>query len=309
LIIANDEGDGRPSEIDSALVVRADGRTVVNMNDNPFSEAQVEHILAFCPDRRVDFALLPYAGAGPYPQTFAFSTEEDLRVAGARKREQFLALFDRYMAALRPVKAMPFAGKYWLCGTLAPLNRHRGVADAMEVKARHADNVVVLADGGGATYDLGTQTASAERTDPYDPDAVDAYLAALPDTTLHYERELRPLPGHALPLAPLLATAKRRARSRIAPDDPYWLILRPSEGGVFIFNLADDDAPKITAPSTSFESLTPRLEIEIDARLLFGLLTRLYHWNNAEIGSHYRSTRVPGDYLPHVYRFLDYLQV
>ena len=39
--------------------------------------------------------------------------------------------------------------------------------------------------------------------------------------------------------------------------------------------------------------LEPRCEIFIDPRYLFGLLTRLYHWNNAEVGSQYRARRVP----------------
>jgi hypothetical protein len=53
----------------------------------------------------------------------------------------------------------------------------------------------------------------------------------------------------------------------------------------------------------------PRLEISIDDRYLFGLLTRLYHWNNAEVGSLYRSRRVPETYRPEIYQFLNMFQV
>lgn len=34
-------------------------------------------------------------------------------------------------------------------------------------------------------------------------------------------------------------------------------------------------------------------EITIDYRYLYGLLTTVYHWNNAEVGSHYFVNRYP----------------
>ena len=61
--------------------------------------------------------------------------------------------------------------------------------------------------------------------------------------------------------------------------------------------------------SRGFDELAPRLEIKIDDRYLFGLLTRLYHWNNAGVGSQYCSLRVPDCYPSDVYRFLNTFQV
>jgi hypothetical protein len=51
------------------------------------------------------------------------------------------------------------------------------------------------------------------------------------------------------------------------------------------------------------------VEIYIDDRYLFGLLTRLYHWNNASLGSHYRFRRVPDIFRRDVFSFLDVLHV
>lgn len=310
LIVPNDEDGGTKSEIDSALVVREKRRSIVNLNDNPFVPRQIDRILDFCPDRVVDFALLPYSGAGPYPQTFDFADRGELVAAAERKRQQFLSLFDHYLEALQATKAMPFAGKYYLGGPLRHLNKDRGVPDAVELANRHGDRVIVLADGGRATYDLDTGRASAQRTQPYDQAEIERHLTAPYFRGYDFEREIVPLPERSLPLLPLLTSAKRRARAKVRFDDPYWVVFRPETGNAaFSLNLGDDDAPTSHGREEDFARLTPRLEITIDARYLFGLLTRLYHWNNAEVGSLYRSRRVPETYRPDIYQFLNMFQV
>ena len=41
----------------------------------------------------------------------------------------------------------------------------------------------------------------------------------------------------------------------------------------------------------------PISEIEIDYRLLFGCLTSVYHWNNANVGSLFKVKRRPRNYF------------
>ena len=57
------------------------------------------------------------------------------------------------------------------------------------------------------------------------------------------------------------------------------------------------------------EGLKEREVISIDKRLLHGLLTKKFHWNNAEIGSHFAFYRVPASYDQRVYDFLNFLHV
>ncbi|MEJ0037608.1 MAG: MBL fold metallo-hydrolase [Gammaproteobacteria bacterium] len=293
--------------IDTALVVSHGTHSVVNMNDNPFDEAQIERVLAACPDGRPSFALLPYAGAGPYPQTFAFPSPEKLREAADRKRRQFLDLFRRYTARLNPVRCMPFAGKYFLGGSLASLNPHRGVPDAVEALAEDA-RALLLADGGHARYDLETREASAVRTERYDPAALELFLRELGSASFEYEKELDFSHRSGLPFVPLLMAAREKARRKVKIAEPYWLCIQPTGSSTyFVFNVAGEEPVAVRASLD--ESVTPRAEIQIDPRYLFGLLTRLYHWNNAEIGSHYRTRRVPDVFIRQVYDFLDMLQV
>lgn len=306
LIVANHGYEA--DNVDTALAVRRDELSVVNLNDNPFDAAQLEAIRAFCPGGRPDAALLPYAGAGPYPQTYAFDSDEALHAAAERKRRQFLEVFDRYVLALDPRVAIPFAGKYWLVGPLARRNASRGVADAVEAATRHRGRALVLADGGAATLDVATGRASAVRTEPYDPAAVDAHLESLPFDGYGYEREIRPEAGHALPLRPLLERAYERALATHRLARPAWLCIRPRGSDVFfVLDLAAREARLETRKDVT--DLSPRLEHVVDERHLYGLLTRLYHWNNAEIGSHLDTTRVPDRYRPEVHVFLNHLHV
>ncbi len=293
--------------VDTAMAVRSGQHCIVNMNDNPFDQAQIDCILAFCPQGQVDLALLPYAGAGPYPQTYAFATEAEQIEAAESKRRQFLDLFSRYIAALNAKKALPFAGKYWLGGRLARLNAYRGVPDAIEAAAEHPEKAVVLADGGSATYDLETGTATACRSEPYDKAAVERYLNSLNDRSYAYEEELHFEAGRSLPLVPLLNKAIRNARGRVKVEQSFWICIAPEAFGRFIcFDVAGTGDVQVL---NDVEHLEPRCEISIDDRYLFGLLTRLYHWNNATIGSQYACRRVPNVYRQEVHDLVDFLHV
>lgn len=293
--------------IDTALVVRWREQSVVNMNDNPVDPRQTFRIKLFLEGRRPTLALLPYSGAGPYPQTFDFDSPDALALATAAKRREFLDLYAQYVDLLQPERAMPFAGKYYLTGPLARLNRHRGLADAVEVLALPCGDIsVVLADGGEATLDLASLSPSAVRTVPYRTEDIDAYIKALPFAGYDYEREIRPL-DRPLPIVPLLRVALERARRNYVIEDPYWFGIRPRGWATYaVFNVAGPGGIEVRG---SVADLEPRCEILIDERYLFGLLTRMYHWNNAAVGSQYRCRRVPDVFRRDVFGFLDHLQV
>lgn len=227
--------------------------------------------------------------------------------AAARKKKQFLDLYSLYVEKLKPVRAIPFAGQYWLGGPLGGLNDHRGVADATEALIEHGDTSVVLADGGEAFIDLETLKASATRSEPHDPHEVRRYLEELSFEGYDYERQIRPVDGHRLPLLALVQSAYAKAIQRTKVKEPFWFCLKPHGSETYMsFNTSEDTGVSV---SDDVSHLQPRCEILIDARFLFGLLTRLYHWNNAEIGSHYRARRVPNEFRREVYGFLNRFHV
>lgn len=117
--------------IDTALVVVDADSAVVNMNDNPYDQVQIDRINALTAGKHVT-ALLPYAGAGPWPQCFAMSSSS-LFAAANDKRAKFLAQFERYRLALHADVAVPFSAGYRLRGPLAELNAYRGIPSPYEV--------------------------------------------------------------------------------------------------------------------------------------------------------------------------------
>jgi len=52
----------------------------------------------------------------------------------------------------------------------------------------------------------------------------------------------------------------------------------------------------------------PRSELDIDPRYLFGLLAGIYHWNNAEVGSQYRTRRTPNTFNRKAQSYLTFLK-
>ena len=210
-IIAN---RGRVRNIDTALVVRQGVKSVVNLNDNPYDEGQVAAIQAIC--GKPTLALLPCSGATAHPQTYLFPDETALLEAADLKERHYLDIYHRYIEALSPETVLPFAGKYWLGGPLSALNRYRGIPDPVKAAREAGPVAFVLADGGDATFDLETMTASSLRTEPYDLGMADQHLAEMDFPGYAYEREIRPDPGRSLPLERLLNAACRRARSEVS---------------------------------------------------------------------------------------------
>ena len=123
----------------------------------------------------------------------------------------------------------------------------------------------------------------------------------------HTEGELHFPDDRPLPFLPLLETAQLAAKRRFQVSEPCWLCFAPRRDGKFLcINTIGNEPVQVLEDVSHLE---PRCEIRIDPRYFFGLLSGLYHWNNAEIGSHYRSRRVPDVYKPEVYRLLDRLHV
>lgn len=130
--IANSGYPNDIDNIDSALVVTDFDSVVINMNDCPFDQGQVDAINRITQGKRVT-ALLPYAGDGPWPQCYHMPSTACLAAAGDKKRH-YLDQFQRYRAALHADVAIPFAAGYRLRGKLADLNAYRGIPKPDEVQ-------------------------------------------------------------------------------------------------------------------------------------------------------------------------------
>ncbi len=269
------------NDIDTALVVKCGKDTVVNMNDNAYSEEQIAEIKAYAP--KISIALLGYTGAGEYPQCYYDPDKDhDLMMELAEKKKQdFFDRYRRFDKALNARINIPFAGQYVLGGKLAHLNQYRGVADATEVLA-FDPKAIVLNSGGSADTNYSVEDI---RTKPYEN--INEYIEQLKSKEMDYE-ELN-IPLKRIKWQSLLAIAAANAIKRNACEEEYFMII-PYPGGVITINIAQRswdfsrEVPKIL-------SYYPYSIVEADPRHLLGLLLGIYHWNNAEVGSHVKVTR------------------
>ncbi len=302
---------GSISDIDSAVIVRFfDGQRehcVANANDVIFDDEMIgmmqEHALG------ADILLCGYTGAGPYPQTYFDATDPQLPLKAEEKKQAFFGRYLKLVSALHPKVTVPFAGQYLLGGKLTHLNRFRGVADTTEILAIDR-NAIILADDGGeiSTSDL---RPSRLRTEPYSESDIGKRELEIAGYAFDYERLIAKSEIHQLPLRRLIAAAAKKASDKSECDGDYYFVIALSAGDVAIIN-----AKRGAEPLAQFRGgadprplPAPRSEINIDPRYLFGLLTNVYHWNNAEVGSQYQTRRYPNNLNRSAQAFLNYLAI
>jgi hypothetical protein len=180
-----------------------------------------------------------------------------------------------------------------LDGKLANLNYVRGVADPAEV-LEFDESAVVLADNGGKihTQDL---IPSDVRTQAYSTHDIDQRIDEISQCKMDYERLIPENEIHQLPLKRLLIAATRNALAKSECERDYFFCLFLPNQEIAVINTNKTGSNNISFCKEAEKLLTPRSEVYIDPRHLFGLLTNVYHWNNAEIGSQYITRRYPNE--------------
>lgn len=299
---------GSSSDIDSAIVIKYRSSTnkthcVVNVNDIVFNERMIKELKNVAGD--VDILMCGFTGAGPYPQTYFDGSDPRLIIEAEKNKAMFL---ERYKTLTKKINAkvnIPFAGKYLLGGKLAELNQMRAVADAVEVLDIDSKAIVLSDDGGEInTFDL---TPSSIRTTKYDEQQVRLRISEIKNEKLDYERLLAINEVKQLPLKRLLFTALKNAIAKSECTEDYFFCIAMPGNQYAIINANKGFDGGIHFVDEGSDLPTPRSEILIDPRLLFGLLTHVYHWNSAEVGSQYNVRRTPDVRNQDAQKFLYFL--
>lgn len=97
-----------PINHDAAMVIHADGRTILNMNDARLSPVQLREIRAKA-GGTIDVLCLQGAGASWYPMCYEYP-DSQRRDLSRRKRFAKLAYVARAIKVVEPTVALPFAG-------------------------------------------------------------------------------------------------------------------------------------------------------------------------------------------------------
>lgn len=298
---------GSISDIDSALVVDYnDGvktHTVVNANDIIFDERITKEVKETAPN--IDILLCGYTGAGPYPQTYYDLDNLELEQEAEKKKQSFFNRYKSTVSNLNPKAVIPFAGKYTLGGKLAKLNGVRGVADAVEVVA-FDKKAVVLSDGGDAVINTKDLTPSSVRTELYSQEELNKVLSEISKLKMDYERLIDEKEIHQLPIKKLIRFAYKKALAKSEVQQDYFYAIEIAKDEFAVFNTKIDSNFLTFCKKDDLQKYSPRSEIYMDVRYLFGLMSQVYHWNNAEVGSQFMNRRFPNVFDRSVQRFLNY---
>jgi len=290
-------------DIDSALVIKDDKTVIANLNDNPYNEEQLNRIKEYA--GIIDVALLPYAGAGPFPQTYYETTNTFLQEKMKEKEKRFIDEYLDFKNYLKPKKSLPFAGSYVLGGKLSYLNNYLGVPDATKILDFDTD-AFILNDGGKAYFDTDTMKASDVRTLPYKKEVLDTYLLKISTEVMNYEKDFAGFNPDKIDFTALFKIAYKNALSHSLCKTDYYYCFFINDKYTTINTNPDKHTLEIT---DDVQHYSPRSEIYIDLKYLFGLLHKTYHWNNAEVGSHVMVRRYPDEFNRFVQIFLNYLHI
>lgn len=312
-IYVEENNTGSLSDIDSALIVKdlATQKVLLNLNDCIYNQTHVDTLKNIINSLGgdIDFLALGYTGAGPYPQTY-FDLENQKNVLIDEAEKKKISFYERYKQYSQTFNAkynLPFAGEYLLGGKLHKLNEFRGVADAIEIKD-FDDKAVILSNGG--EIDLVTGKILNERENPFSEDEINNRISSIKDKKFNYEEEIN-LPFEKINFMRLISQAAFKAKNKSELDGQYH----------FIFNLVDETNNTRTKIVLGTEDCKlkqigdenvdyPKYsEIIIDYRYFYGLLTTIYHWNNAEVGSHYFTRRIPNRFDEKVQNYLNFFTV
>ena len=301
---------GSASDIDSAIIIRYKSgnsreHCVVNANDIIFDATMRNRLKEVAGE--VDILLCGYTGAGPYPQTYYDPNDPDIVIEASNKKSSFFSRYNLLVDTIDAKVNIPFAGKYLLGGKLSNLNEYRGVADPVEILGID-QKAVVLSDNGGEinTNDL---VVNGCRLSKYNDNDIQTRLLEIKNHKMDYERLMDERETHQLPLKRLLVSATRNATARSECDSDYFFCINLPNDDCAIINVKNGVDSAITFLKKGVELPSPRSEIFIDPRYLFGLLTHIYHWNNAEVGSQYVTHRVPNIFNRKAQGFLNYLTI
>lgn len=295
-------------DVDSCLIVKYfDGsraHCVVNLNDCRFDDEFFSEIKK--ESESVDILLTPYTGAGPYPQTY-YPPGPEARDKADQKAALFLGKYQKIVNYFNAKLNIPFAGKYLLGGNLSALNEFRGVVDPTKILTIDP-KAVVLADGGEAHIDTCSLTASATRTVPYSSADISRRISEISHNPLQHETDFAPSLDVRLPILRMMSIGIARFRKAANISHDYYIALS-LDSQFIVFNASHDGGDLEIKSLSDLEILTPRSVVSLEKRLLFALLSGVYHWNNAQVGSLLSIRRHPDIYVQEVEYAFSFLSV
>ncbi len=300
------ENKFKNTQIDSMCVFEDGTHTVVNVNDCPWELAATAAKTIKDTCGKIDFLLVGYLGASPYPQCFKIS-DQSLNQSIEDKTNKFYNHTKNYINIFNPDYYMPFAGRYVLGGRLWKLNDRRGDPELEEAynhftACKDINGQCVILNR-NSWFDVGTGEAS-EKYINTDISHKRQYIKdVLSKIQFDYEHDALPPVTDIMDSMPDAYDRFNSVRKQIGFNSKTSICIP----------LINDKILKISCSGKGYEIVEqkeePYFEIDIDMRLLKRALLgpRHAHWNNIEIGSHALFEKKPDIYERGLYYSLCYL--
>ena len=296
-------------EVDSLLVVRIDGKTAANLNDNPYDQAQCESLA-----RRfgqMDLACVPFSFQGPYPAFYENLNPHERAAEAEKKKLHNYETMTRFAETLGAKRFFPFAAGALYAGAKARLFPYYGVGSCGEAVAYAQKRVKIepLLLSQRCSYDLSTGEYSGTYRETTYTDQLE-YIEAVANTPSIFDQGGRfwVAKSERIDLTKLLQRARQRQmiwqqRRKYISDSAFFLDV--GEPGLYRFHFGDDTVTRVRET----EIKDPVYEIfRIPYSLLIGVLTGHYNWSNIKT-QHVSFFRRPNIFNPDLHVLMSYLQV
>jgi UDP-MurNAc hydroxylase len=300
----DDSTDGYGSSQIDTIGVFDDGETtLVNINDCPFELSQPAGHRIVDQYGDIDHLLLPYTGAGPYPQCFANLSEEEKRREANWKRQNYYQQAEDYIDLFEPTYYTPFAGTYILAGDLADRNEYRGVPARNDAAAYLERSANVDSDrhecvllNSRTTFDIETGVQSEPFT-PVDKEWLREYIETeLSTRSFPYESADEPSLKELKAYVPEAYEHLETTRERVGFESGMDVVVPLTDGECVRLSMQGDGFEFL--PEREATETKPFVKFDVDSRLLNWILQgpQYAHWNNASIGSHITYDRQPNTF-------------
>jgi|TARA_B110001469_G_scaffold127556_1_gene148960 UDP-MurNAc hydroxylase len=290
----------KSTQIDSLAVISDGENNVLNLNDCPYALAKEAVKVVVKKYETIDFLLVGYGGAGPYPQCFQLS-DKKRRKAEESKKLQFLNQGEKYIKLVNPKYYMPFAGTYSLAGKLSVLQNKRGVPELDEAVEYFLNSTLINQEDSKPVllntyeyFDLETKKQS-EQYSPVNRNEKQAYIKnVLSKRKLDYEYDDEPEIEKLLELVPAANKRMNDKRNEINFVSKTSVLVKLKENLYVKLNFDGSEFELVDSSNGIKSFVEYQLSLKLLNRILKG--PKYAHWNNAEIGSHIKFRRVPNTF-------------
>lgn len=296
-------------QLDSLAVFQGGDYVVVNTNDCPYELSYPMNKYILEKYGRVDYLLTSYNGASPYPQCFENFSHEEKLIEKEKIRTKCLNRLVNYTKDLKPKYVLPFAAQRIIGGEKWVLNKYTATTSFEEIEGVVKELLIDFSSevkmlNSGEYLDLSNGEKSAPFSPPSKEFRENYTENVIGKKTYSFDFE----DSKEINLLEELKIAQKRMNNKITNtyhemEIDTTLYLDAKQGYLYKVPMDCSDCEVVTEDDLK----EPFLKITLDYKLLYLILNRKAHWNNAEFASLLSFYRKPNIFERSVHHMISYL--